>query len=70
MDFANTLALSLGTTAASIMTDCEKFGMAYGCQLDCPQLERGECEIYSSIDEMEKERANERNSGKGTSRYP
>lgn len=59
IDFANTLALSLGTTAASIMTDCEKFGMSYGCKPDCPQLERGECEIYSCVEELEKERTNE-----------
>ena len=54
-EFAETLASSLGTTAASIMTDCEKFGMAYGCQPDCPQLLRGECEIYSCMEELKSE---------------
>ena len=52
MAFAEFMALSLGTTAASIMTDCEKFGMTYGCQEDCPQLQRGECKIYKSVDEL------------------
>ena len=56
LDFAGTMAeLHLGVTAASIMTDCEKFGMAYGCREDCPQLCRGECEIYASVEEFLKE---------------
>lgn len=55
MRFANELSLGFGATASSIMTDCEKYGMAYGCGEDCPQLERGECEIFSSVDEFLKE---------------
>ncbi len=54
--FANTITeMDLGITASSIMTDCEKFGMTWGCQEDCPQLERGECEIYKSVEEFLKE---------------
>ncbi len=52
-NFGNTLAeWDLGVTAASIMTDCEKFGMTFGCQEDCPQLERGECEIYKTVEDF------------------
>lgn len=54
--FANTItAWDLGETASSVMTDCEKFGMTYGCKEDCPQLERGECEIYENVEQYLKE---------------
>jgi len=50
-NFANTIVeLDLSVTAVSIMTDCEKFGMTYGCQEDCPQLLRGECGIFKNND--------------------
>jgi hypothetical protein len=56
INFAGELAYQgLGVTAYSIMTDCEKFGMTYGCQEDCPQLERGECEIYKNVETYNKE---------------
>ena len=43
--FANTMAeLDLGATAASVMTECEKYGICYGCDIYCPVLQRGECE--------------------------
>jgi hypothetical protein len=35
----------VGLTAMSVMTDCEKHGMAVGCTVDCPVLVRGECEF-------------------------
>ena len=51
--FAKTLAeLQLGVTAATIMTDCEAHGMANGCTVDCPVLQRGKCELQ---DEENKE---------------
>lgn len=53
MEFANQIQQrSLGKTAFSIMTECEKFGMTYGCREDCPQLQDGKCEIYDSVDEF------------------
>lgn len=61
LEFSETLASSLGTTVGSIMTDCERFGMAYGCQTDCPQLLRGECEIYSCVQELKEELESEEN---------
>jgi hypothetical protein len=46
MGFAGFMAeKSLGVTAACVMTECETFGMCYGCEPDCPVYERGECEI-------------------------
>lgn len=45
VEFANTTAeLDLGVTASSVMTECEKYGMCYGCDIHCPVLQRGECE--------------------------
>ncbi|MEQ2677985.1 hypothetical protein AAAU98_14675 [Enterocloster citroniae] len=59
LTFANTLAeLGLGITAASIMTDCERYGMSYGCDEDCPQLQRGECEIYNDVDDYFEQECN------------
>ena len=48
--FANTMAeLGLGATAASVMTECEKYGMCYGCDQYCPVLKAGKCENEDSI---------------------
>ena len=41
LEFANTLA----GDELFMMNDCERFGMTYGCQPDCPIYERGECEL-------------------------
>ena len=27
------------------MTDCERYGMSYGCDIDCPVLQAGNCEL-------------------------
>lgn len=49
-EFANEIAIrSLGTTAVSIMTECEKYGMCYGCNQYCPVLIAGECDNEDSI---------------------
>lgn len=46
MTFARTITeLDLGITAASVMTDCEKYGMTYGCNTECPVLVAGKCEL-------------------------
>ncbi len=49
MNFAGTITkLDLGTTASSVMTDCEKYGMTYGCNEDCPVLIASKCELQNS----------------------
>lgn len=49
--FANTIAeLDLGATAASVMTECEKYGMCYGCDQHCPVLKAGKCDNEDSIE--------------------
>ena len=48
--FANEMAImDLGTTAASVMTECEKYGMCYGCDQHCPVLIAGKCDNEDSI---------------------
>lgn len=42
--------LDLGATAASVMTECEKYGMCYGCDQHCPVLKVGKCENEDSIE--------------------
>ena len=36
------------------LSDCYIIGMTYGCIAACPQFQRGECEIFDTIEEMEK----------------
>jgi hypothetical protein len=49
ISFAKTInRMSLGTTAASIMTDCEHYGMTYGCNVECPVLCDGRCELQET----------------------
>lgn len=49
LPFARSLSHgSLGVTAAAGMSDCEHYGMAYGCNEECPVLRAGECELQDS----------------------
>jgi hypothetical protein len=60
--FANTIMdLDNGMNSA-LMTECERFGMTWGCREDCPVLEKGKCELYGSPDEFIKK--SEVNNGK------
>jgi len=46
MNFANTITeMDLGAMASSVMTDCEKYGMTWGCNTGCPVLRAGKCEL-------------------------
>jgi hypothetical protein len=44
MDFARTIN-EHGDNAFLGMSDCEHFGMTYGCRPDCPVYLKGKCEI-------------------------
>lgn len=44
--FSNTLSDLSGAT--HMMNECEKYGMTYGCDVDCPVLRAGECELQDS----------------------
>jgi hypothetical protein len=46
LSFAKTINdRHLGTTASSVMTDCEHHGMTYGCTVTCPVLLASKCEL-------------------------
>ena len=48
--FANTIS-ELGQHAVLDMTACEKYGMTWGCDENCPVLNEGKCEHWGSVDE-------------------
>ena len=49
MSFEKELAnRSLGVMASSIMTECEKHGMTWGCTINCPALQKGKCELQET----------------------
>ena len=48
--FSNTIN-ELGSHTSLIATECEKYGMTWGCNEDCPVLNEGRCQSYSSVDE-------------------
>ncbi len=49
MGFARELArYDLGVMASCVMTDCEKYGMTYGCTINCPVLQAGKCELQDT----------------------
>ncbi len=50
MGFAkNITTIDLGVTASSVMNDCYKYGMTYGCDTDCPVLRSGNCELQDDV---------------------
>jgi len=45
-NLANTITeINLGVMASSVMNDCYKYGMTWGCDIDCPVLQDGKCEL-------------------------
>jgi hypothetical protein len=48
--YAGELAiLEVGTAATSTMSGCEKYGMTWGCDIDCPTLRAGNCELKYDV---------------------
>ena len=50
--FAETLEDMNTSHATHFENECEKFGMTWGCQPDCPVFERGECELQEENAKM------------------
>jgi hypothetical protein len=46
MDFARTLADTMNPS----MSECEAYGMAFGCDEYCPVYERGDCKVECELD--------------------
>jgi hypothetical protein len=49
VEFANEIAELNGTS--HMMSECERFGMTWGCREYCPVYERGECELQKENEE-------------------
>lgn len=47
--FADTIN-ELGSNTFLGMSECEKYGMTWGCNEDCPVLQEGKCELYEDVD--------------------
>lgn len=45
--FAHTIT-ELDNRLPKGMSDCERYGMTWGCDIGCPVLQRGECELKDS----------------------
>lgn len=44
--FATTIVeMDLGVTASSVTDDCFKYGITFGCDVDCPVLISGNCKL-------------------------
>lgn len=43
-EWANTIN-TIGDHACLLGSECDRFGITWGCRPDCPVFERGECEI-------------------------
>ena len=50
--FAGTIADLNTSHATHFENECERFGMTWRCQPDCPVFERGECELQQENEEM------------------
>lgn len=44
-DFAQTIAELDNTLSHATMSECESYGMTWGCDVDCPVLREGLCEL-------------------------
>jgi hypothetical protein len=58
MMFADTITeMDLGAMASSVMSDCEKFGMTWGCRSDCPIFKAGKCKevFFENIETFTKD---------------
>jgi hypothetical protein len=50
--FANTISDLSGDSP--LMNDCERYGMTWGCDEDCPVYQRNECKNPESIEQLNK----------------
>ena len=48
MDFADTINELDNTLYHPNMTACESYGITWGCDIDCPTLIDGKCELKNS----------------------
>lgn len=51
MGFATILA-ECGSNGVVGMSECEKYGMCWGCDEDCPVYQRGECQNEDTLAQL------------------
>ncbi len=56
MGFANSVCSMDNNLSYSNMTECERYGITWGCDKDCPVFQRGECELQKENEEIFKKR--------------
>lgn len=50
-DFAHTL-MEFDKHMPKGLTECEEYGMTWGCDKDCPVFQRGECELQEENEKL------------------
>lgn len=51
MAFANTICSNDKRLSYPNMTECERYGITWGCDEDCPVYQRKECELQEELEE-------------------
>ena len=50
MGFANSICGMDNNLSYPNMTECEKYGITWGCDKDCPVFQRKECELQEEVE--------------------
>lgn len=50
MEFANFICKSDNGLSYANMTECEIYGITWGCNEDCPVYKRKECELQDEVE--------------------
>lgn len=50
MRFANSICSADSGLSYANMTECERYGITWGCDEDCPVFQRKECELQEEIE--------------------
>lgn len=68
IDFANLICSQDNGLSYPNMTECERYGMTWGCDKDCPVFQRKECELQEENERQFRgvlsERKNKKNNRK------
>lgn len=56
--FANSICGMDNNLSYPNMTECERYGITWGCDKDCPVFQRKECELQEEIEKRLEEQKN------------
>ncbi len=60
MEFANSVCSHDEDLSYPNMTECERYGITWGCDEDCPVFQRKECELQEEVEKKLGDILNER----------